>query len=163
MYNNNDKLFKGVCILVMKLNTKEQTLIENNISLIEDNKFDELFNQLSYYDRFKMGELLLSAGISFTGSKINRFKHINIANFLNDFRINKKDILIRKGPIDTVTLKVLPNQYAVYLPEEEDHGWLDVSAYPNLTAIYKWVQQGNTYMPVKYGYPKTKRVLIFDV
>lgn len=147
----------------MKLDTNERMLIENNISLIEDKKFDELFNKLSYYDRFKIGELLLSAGISFTGSNINRFKHINIANFLNDFRINKKDILIRKGPIKTVTLEVLSNQYAIYLPEDEDQGWLDMSDYPNLTATYKWVQQGDTYRPVKYGYPKTKRVLIFDV
>ena len=60
-------------------------LVENNIHLIEDSKFDELFNSLSYGERLMIAEMLLAAEIPFEGNNTNKFKYQNIADFLKKF------------------------------------------------------------------------------
>lgn len=140
-------------------------LVENNIHLIEDSKFDELFNSLSYGERLMIAEMLLAAEIPFEGNNTNKFKYQNIADFLNDLRINKADIRIRKGPFSTTIYKVEENQYAVCFSEEIT--WEDPTrSYPNLCKKYNWVKTGQATVYNKYSISSGvdyKTVLIFNV
>lgn len=146
------------------LSTYAKRLVEKNIHLIEDSKFDELFNSLSYNERLIMAEMLLAAEIHFEGNTINKFKYQNIADFLNDLRIDKANIRIRKGPLSTTTYKVEENQYAVCFPEEIT--WGDPKhSYPNLCKKYNWVNTGQATVYNRYSISGVnyKTVLIFNI
>ena len=147
-----------------KLSIDAKRLVENNIHLIEDSKFDELFNSLSYDERLTMAEILLASEIHFEGNTINKFKYQNIADFLNDLRIDKANIRIRKGPVSTTTYKVEENQYAVCFPEEIT--WGDPKhSYPNLCKKYNWVNTGQAIVYNRYSISGVnyKTVLIFNI
>ena len=92
--------------------------VEDNIEDIQIGNFDPLFLSLDYTDRILFAEVLLTANIDFTGEKINKFKYSHIADFLNDVRINKSDVTIKKGPFSTTMYEVRSDQYLIRLPKK---------------------------------------------
>lgn len=47
------------------MNTNIKTFIEENIDLINSNQFDELYKKLSVWDKGKLSDVLIKAGINF--------------------------------------------------------------------------------------------------
>lgn len=47
------------------MNTNIKTLIEENIDLINSNQFDELYKKLSVWDKGKLSDVFITAGIDF--------------------------------------------------------------------------------------------------
>lgn len=65
------------------MNTNIKTLIEENIDLINSNQFDELYKKLSVWDKGKLSDVFITAGIDFLSFMKKKFR-------MNAFTIQQK-------------------------------------------------------------------------
>lgn len=136
-------------------------IIEDNTDLIDADKFDELFNKCNIGEKILLAECFLEAGIDFTNpEQPKKFKIPHISKFINDLRIDKSSIYIKKGPIQTVTYEVEPDKYAMYLREET------VRKLPELLSKrYKISKIEQALKYSRYSYPNMNyiTILVFDI
>ena len=145
------------------MNEDVKKLLEENIDLIDSGDFDQFFRNIKDLgNRMRVAEVLMSAGIDITNyTPFFTFKKNNISRFINDLRINRSDITIRRGPLeDSLWLwKVKEDQYVIGLPK--DTKLSSRNKFPHISNEYKLAYI--EFQESKNYYGKGKYCLVFDV
>lgn len=92
-------------------------LIEDNIDLIDNNNFDDLFNLCKkVQDRIHLASVLLKCGIDYHVN-IKKSSRQNVNRFIADLRLSKGTHFgsIKKGPYETGQYTILSSQYMITL------------------------------------------------
>lgn len=131
------------------MNEKIKKIIEDNISIIEDNDFDTLFNSVdNYAERVILAEALLSAGIDITNNNpYIKLKQQNVSKFINDLRLDRSVLMLKKSYLGADYWSDDPDNEYYVLGLPKHHVLSKKEEIPNIQKTYNvWGITRRTYV-----------------